>query len=93
MAMNGKPLLESCAAGADGCRDGWIVVRETRPGRALSWQVIPSLQVLFEGPNAPTILAIDIPIGLPERGARVCDIAARALLGPGRASSVFPAPI
>jgi predicted RNase H-like nuclease len=33
-----------------------------------------------------------VPIGLPERGARDCDVEARRLLGV-RASSVFPAPI
>jgi predicted RNase H-like nuclease len=37
-------------------------------------------------------VAIDIPIGLPERGARACDVEARARLGPRR-SSVFPAPV
>jgi predicted RNase H-like nuclease len=37
-------------------------------------------------------VAIDIPIGLPERGGRACDVEARALLGPRR-SSVFPAPV
>lgn len=39
------------------------------------------------------MIAIDIPIGLTERGPRACDVGARRLLGPGRASSVFPAPI
>ena len=41
-------------------------------------------------------LGIDTPIGLPdraERGGRACDAAARRLLGPGRASSVFSAPV
>jgi len=41
----------------------------------------------------PQVIAIDIPIGLLERGSRDCDREARQLLGPGRASSVFPAPI
>jgi predicted RNase H-like nuclease len=40
----------------------------------------------------PAVLAIDIPIGLPDAGARDCDRAARARLGRPRASSVFPAP-
>ena len=40
----------------------------------------------------PRVVAIDMPIGLPPRGARECDRAARALLGPRR-SSVFPAPL
>jgi predicted RNase H-like nuclease len=38
------------------------------------------------------VVAIDIPIGLAEHGARACDIEARARLGPRR-SSVFPAPV
>ncbi len=37
-------------------------------------------------------MAIDVPIGLLERGARDCDLKARRLLGP-RGSSVFPAPL
>lgn len=39
------------------------------------------------------MLAIDIPIGLMECGARGCDTEARRLLGPRRGTSVFPAPI
>jgi predicted RNase H-like nuclease len=38
-------------------------------------------------------MAIDIPIGLGERGARRCDVEARLCLDPGRGSSVFPAPL
>jgi len=37
-------------------------------------------------------VAIDIPIGLPEAGVRACDVQARRRL-PGRASSVFAAPV
>jgi len=37
------------------------------------------------------MVAVDIPIGLPEAGRRACDVAARRHLGPRR-SSVFPAP-
>jgi predicted RNase H-like nuclease len=36
--------------------------------------------------------AIDIPIGLADREPRLCDVAARRLLGPRR-SSIFPAPV
>jgi predicted RNase H-like nuclease len=39
------------------------------------------------------LIAIDVPIGLPEAGARECDRAARRLLGRPRRSSVFPAPV
>jgi predicted RNase H-like nuclease len=38
------------------------------------------------------IIAVDVPIGLLECGARDCDVEARRLLGVRR-SSVFPAPI
>jgi predicted RNase H-like nuclease len=37
------------------------------------------------------LVAVDIPIGLPESGRRACDVQARGRLGPRR-SSVFPAP-
>ena len=38
------------------------------------------------------VVAIDMPIGLSDDGARRCDIAARELLGPA-GSTVFPAPV
>ena len=37
------------------------------------------------------IVAVDMPIGLPEEGRRVCDSEARRMLG-ARRSSVFPVP-
>lgn len=40
---------------------------------------------------ADGVIAIDMPIGLPESGSRVCDREARRLVGTRR-SSVFPAP-
>jgi predicted RNase H-like nuclease len=42
--------------------------------------------------RGPEVVAVDVPIGLPERGSRDCDVEARRLLGV-RSSSVFPAPI
>jgi predicted RNase H-like nuclease len=40
----------------------------------------------------PSVIAVDMPIGLSDSGPRACDTAARRLLGPRRAS-VFPAPL
>ena len=76
--------------GADGCPGGWIcAVRGESDG--LQIDVIRSFaEVIGRWPDA--VIAVDMPIGLPERGARVCDRAARARLGARRAS-VFPAPI
>ena len=76
--------------GADGCTGGWITAE--RIGTELVWSRIERLEVLFERTDPPAVVAVDAPIGLPERGARACDVAARAALGPRR-SSVFPAPL
>jgi len=70
-----------------------VIARESGPGVGVRWDVIPSIRHLFDAPNAPDLLTIDIPIGLPLIGSRECDMKARRLLGPGRGSSVFPAPI
>lgn len=51
-----------------------------------------ALEELFDSVDDLAVLAIDIPIGLTESGARECDTLARREIGPRR-SSVFPAPI
>ena len=57
-----------------------------KPSRAIA-QVYPRWDAL---PLADVALAaVDMPIGLPDTGARVCDAKARALLGAAR-SRVFP---
>lgn len=80
-------------AGVDGCRGGWLVVRAPL-GEGQPWAVLlADVADLLLAADAPLLTAIDMPIGLPEAGARPCDRLARRLLGPGRGSSVFPAPI
>lgn len=80
-----RPLL-----GADGCRAGWVYVLEDAAG--LRTGIVPSfLDLIAVAPGA--ICAIDVPIGLPEAGARAADRAARAFLGRPRGSSVFPTPV
>ena len=59
----------------------------------VSWRLYSTPRELVYGQPTPHILALDIPIGLPDKGPRDCDLGARELLRPGRASSVFPAPI
>jgi predicted RNase H-like nuclease len=77
--------------GVDGCNGGWIVAARERG--AIRCRRVAKLDELFAESLAPRIVAVDIPIGLPESGARECDVAARMLLGPKRGSSVFPAPL
>jgi predicted RNase H-like nuclease len=80
-------------SGADGCRAGWFVVSEDLDTEKISCRIFSTFSEILQQNPAPQIIAIDIPIGLTERGPRECDQVARRLLGPGRASSVFPAPI
>jgi len=78
-------------AGVDGCADGWVCVLEV--GTHLTGFVVASFVQLLDQLPEVAIVAIDIPIGIPDAGARVCDVEARCFLRAPRASSVFPAPV
>jgi predicted RNase H-like nuclease len=80
-------------AGVDGCRAGWLCVIASGEGRPLTALVTVSLEVLLHDLPRGALIAVDVPIGLADRGARRCDVEARRCLGPGRGSSVFPAPL
>jgi len=79
--------------GVDGCKKGWFAVILTEDG---NWdiEVFSDAFSLLNKIDDSSIILIDIPIGLIERGdqERHCDIEARGLLKPKRSSSVFPAP-
>lgn len=77
--------------GADGCKAGWIAVARDLQSGELSHRVVPALSDLLS--LAPDVLAVDMPIGLPDAGPRACDRAARKFLGEPRRRSVFPAPV
>ena len=77
-------------AGLDGCLDGWIAAIDELGVTSL--RVLRSLEGFLDDP-ALIAAIIDVPIGLPERGPRRCDLLARQVLRAPRASSVFPAPI
>ena len=62
-------------------------------GPEIDAQVFPTWHALVERFTEPVIVSVDIPIGLPERGSRQCDLDARRFLGKPRNSSVFPAPV
>ena len=61
------------------------------PGAVLESRHFSEVEALVAW--ASGILAIDLPIGLPDAGPRACDREARRQLGRPRSSSVFPAPI
>lgn len=76
--------------GVDGCRNGWIAAVDEGLGGAPRCERFERLSDLMR--IAPSVVAIDVPIGLLERGKRECDPLARQLLQ-GRRNSVFTAPI
>jgi predicted RNase H-like nuclease len=79
------------AIGVDGCKAGWIAAIHSE-GR-VRLELFRSFRDLLTRTPAPDVIAVDIPIGLAERGPRPPDVAARRMLSPLRASSVFPAPL
>jgi len=82
----------SWLAGVDGCPVGWIVAFVQ--GEEVRVRIVPRFADITEAPEAPAIIAVDIPIGLPDRigpDGRGPERAVRPLLGQ-RQSSVFSVP-
>ncbi len=80
-------------AGVDGCRAGWVCFNVNLKSKKTSVQTFSTFAaVLSQAPRAK-VIAVDMPIGLVEKGSRACDKAARKLLGQPRGSSVFPVPV
>lgn len=81
-------------AGVDGCPSGWIVVFARPDGQLEPARFVKSFAEVAKGSEHPTVIAIDVPIGLPDRSprkGRLAEGAVRPLLG-ARKSSVFRIP-
>ena len=78
--------------GVDGCKEGWVCVFLV-PGSMPDICVLPTPRSVLARFPSPAVVAVDIPIGLTDKGRRSCDVEARSRLRAPRASSVFPAPI
>jgi predicted RNase H-like nuclease len=79
-------------AGVDGCPAGWVAAFLRPEGEAAQLGVVPRFADVLA--RAPAVVAVDVPIGLPERtsyGGRAAENAVRPLLGE-RQSSVFSVP-
>jgi predicted RNase H-like nuclease len=88
--MTNEPWL----AGVDGCPAGWMVAFVRPSGDEVRLRVVPRFVAIATAPEAPAVIAVDMPIGLPARigpDGRGPERAVRPLLG-GRQSSVFPVP-
>jgi predicted RNase H-like nuclease len=77
-------------AGVDGCKAGWVCIAGTSETGSIDSAVYRTAAELMA--QAYRLIAIDIPIGLPDSGSRTCDKIARKALG-RRGCCVFPAPI
>ncbi|SHF52656.1 Predicted nuclease (RNAse H fold) [Kaistia soli DSM 19436] len=85
--------MTAWVAGVDGCKAGWIAVLVADAG-ATEIVVTPRFADILAHRYAPSIIAVDMPIGLPDRvgpGGRGPERLVRAKLG-NRQSSVFAIP-
>jgi predicted RNase H-like nuclease len=79
--------------GVDGCKAGWagIVLSDGAANSCFATAIGDLVeQASLTGPL--DVVAIDMPIGLPDTGRRQADVLARTLAGPRRAS-VFVTPV
>jgi predicted RNase H-like nuclease len=78
------------AVGVDACKKGWFAVCLGSDER---WaiEIFDSIDKLWNAFLKDSLILIDIPIGLPGKGKRRCDVEARKILRK-RAASVFPVP-
>jgi predicted RNase H-like nuclease len=85
---------ESWLAGIDGCPSGWVVALARADLSEIRVRLVARFIDVTAALETPAVIAIDIPIGLPERtgyGGRAAENAVRPLLG-ARQSSVFSVP-
>jgi predicted RNase H-like nuclease len=80
--------------GVDGCKAGWVgaLLRDTTYDVLVASDIASLVAVARQRAPGLTVVAVDIPIGLPDDRARLTDRLARERLPPGRKSSVFPTP-
>ena len=81
-------------AGADGCPGGWIVAFVRPDANDARLRIVPRFADVLAAPERPAVVAVDMPVGLPERtglGGRAAENGVRPLLG-ARQSSVFSVP-
>jgi len=81
-------------AGVDGCPGGWLAAFVRPSGSEARVRIVPHFSDVLAAEEQPAIVAVDMPIGLPDRtglGGRAAENCVRPLLG-ARQSSVFSVP-
>jgi predicted RNase H-like nuclease len=88
-------MMETWVAGVDGCMGGWVAVfRPAGDAARAEVEVFQTFAEILQAPRDPRVVAVDMPIGLPEhtaRSGRGPEAALRPQLG-ARQSSVFSIP-
>lgn len=77
--------------GVDACTTGWIAV-VLQPDREPEAHHLVAIDAVTDTAPDVEVVAVDIPIGLPNAGRRRADVVAKQLLG-ARHSSVFLTPV
>src|SRR5262249_58028754 len=62
-----KVLSDTWFAGVDGCRAGWLLVLARSGDGEVRLRVVPRFAEVIAAREAPAVIAVDIPIGLPEQ--------------------------
>jgi predicted RNase H-like nuclease len=84
-------MSDSLVVGIDGTASGWVGVA-LRDAAFADAIVAGDVKTLLRHFPHAAVVAVDMPIGIPERGVREADMAARGVLRGGRCSSVFVVP-
>lgn len=81
-------------AAVDGCKAGWLVAvaQGWPPSQIPVFVVCKTFKEVLLETAVCKVVVVDMPIGLPETGARRCDKDARRFLGAKGAPAVFPVP-
>jgi predicted RNase H-like nuclease len=93
LAVMGSRTRGARVLGVDACRRGWIAVAaEGAVTGAYFAETIQALVARAQADGPLSVAAVDMPIGLADRGQRQADVLARAEVGPLWAS-VFMTPV
>ena len=98
MRRGGPALPYQLLAGVQSCPGGWLVTSARLQGISLSGpasEVYGHFIDVLDNRPAFTVVALHLPLGLPDRhspGGRACDRAARRLLGRPRSAAIASPP-
>ncbi len=94
--MPSETMATSLVAGVDGVRGGWVMaVTDVAGGSPVEFSAWSTLGELWSDATARRlqVVAVDMPVGLPDAERREADLEARRLLGARRSSLFWTPPL